>query len=354
MNQYRPLGELLVSHNLISVDQLESILQLQNTTSKRIGQLVVEHGLVKEEDVSQCIAIQFGLDYLSPTSLRPTVGALSYFTASKAREKMMLPLEFQRGRLLCAIVDPVDVKSTDEVSQEIGIPLDFIITSPTGLLRAIAMAYEEPLLGSPSGYSPNPGINPTFDNQSNQTQQQASHLQVVQGNNEDERTPEAFFAAIARNSGTSPVAKPDEIEIPLKVVSNELQAEQDADFTKPEVIESGANPPSETLAAANTSPEDASNLNFEVQPESNEQILGDPLQEAMPQMADLEIDWKLPIEPIQYEKQVAEPPTSVTVILAEVQKKAKRKHPVRPQKDRIQLIDEYEKAMQKLAKQGVA
>jgi len=123
---------------------LDLALQVQQASSKRLGQIVVEQGLVGEEFVAQCMAEQFGMDFVAATHLRPTAGALSYFTPEMARERMMLPLEFQRGRLLCAIADPVDVRNTDEAAQEIGIPLDFIVTSPSALLLAIAEGYRVP------------------------------------------------------------------------------------------------------------------------------------------------------------------------------------------------------------------
>jgi hypothetical protein len=53
------LGEILLKHQLISSSQLEEIIRLQATESKRLGELLVERGLLSKQEVERALQEQY-------------------------------------------------------------------------------------------------------------------------------------------------------------------------------------------------------------------------------------------------------------------------------------------------------
>jgi len=60
------LGELLVDEGLITQEQVTSALGKQKATGRLLGEILLREGIVSEEDIAKAIVRQFGLPFLSP------------------------------------------------------------------------------------------------------------------------------------------------------------------------------------------------------------------------------------------------------------------------------------------------
>ena len=61
----KPLGQILVERGVISNPQLQQALDAQKRGGGLIGEVIVELGFAKEEDIAYCLSLQFGYPYLS-------------------------------------------------------------------------------------------------------------------------------------------------------------------------------------------------------------------------------------------------------------------------------------------------
>ena len=57
----RKLGEILVMAGKISIDELNEVLELQKKKGKKLGELLIEKGLVTEVDIIRAIEEQTGI-----------------------------------------------------------------------------------------------------------------------------------------------------------------------------------------------------------------------------------------------------------------------------------------------------
>ena len=62
MLKHLKLGEVLTQHKLISQDELQTILEHQSQSSKRIGELLVERSLISHEDLNDALKEQYWRD----------------------------------------------------------------------------------------------------------------------------------------------------------------------------------------------------------------------------------------------------------------------------------------------------
>ncbi len=62
---WRPLGELLVEHGVLTETELENALAEQQRSGRKLGEIIVEHGFASGPAVTRALAEQWGLE-LSP------------------------------------------------------------------------------------------------------------------------------------------------------------------------------------------------------------------------------------------------------------------------------------------------
>src|SRR5919201_4895886 len=59
---WRPLGELLVEHGVLTHAELEAALSEQQRTGKKLGEIILEHGFASGPAVTRALAEQWGLE----------------------------------------------------------------------------------------------------------------------------------------------------------------------------------------------------------------------------------------------------------------------------------------------------
>ena len=64
---WRPLGRLLVEQGLLTDDELERALALQQATGKRLGEAIVELRFVSGPDLASALATQYGIELTTET-----------------------------------------------------------------------------------------------------------------------------------------------------------------------------------------------------------------------------------------------------------------------------------------------
>ncbi|MCW3059222.1 MAG: type secretion system protein [Capsulimonas sp.] len=109
------LGELLVSHRLISQEQLENALAAQRHRFQPLGQILMQQNLITEERLLQACALQKGFAAWHLQHDPPTKDALEFVPANLCRSYQILPVQAKAGRLFLAMRDPSDVDALDMV-----------------------------------------------------------------------------------------------------------------------------------------------------------------------------------------------------------------------------------------------
>ena len=59
------LGDVLVQQRLISQEQLQQTLELQQQTGKKVGRLLIESGVITEELLADALARQLRVPYIN-------------------------------------------------------------------------------------------------------------------------------------------------------------------------------------------------------------------------------------------------------------------------------------------------
>ena len=131
------LGDILVDAELVTSQQIDEALKLQEKTGKRLGSIVISKGWVTDRDVLQLISGQLSVPYvrLQPAIYDPVVVEL--LDRNIARRLKVLPLFKVRGVLYLATPNPQAIPILDEVEEQLGCIVRPVLAGREDILRVL-------------------------------------------------------------------------------------------------------------------------------------------------------------------------------------------------------------------------
>jgi type IV pilus assembly protein PilB len=111
------LGEMLVAAGFLNSVQLSECVEAGQISGKRLGEVVVERGLVTQEELYQILESQHKVPFvdLYRTSIPPEI--IKHVPAELARRNRLAPVKIENNVLYIAIDDPKNFRAMNEVRQ---------------------------------------------------------------------------------------------------------------------------------------------------------------------------------------------------------------------------------------------
>ncbi len=140
------LGELLVTHRLVTAEQLAQALELQRQRPQPLGQILVTQGFLSEERLLQACAVQKGVSAWHLQHDPPAPDALALVPGHVCRAHSLLPVRVRPDRLFLAMRDPSDIDAIDLVRNITKMRVEPVLASEERLVKTL-----EDLFGSDGG-----------------------------------------------------------------------------------------------------------------------------------------------------------------------------------------------------------
>ncbi len=136
------IGEMLVSSGHITREQLDKALQLHRENLQKgarglLGQTLVDLGFISEEAITRTVASQAGVDYVSLVDFDVDPSAASMIDPETARRYQSLPIGFENGRMVVAMMHPNDIVTIDDLRLITGYEIKPVCVSDSELKAAI-------------------------------------------------------------------------------------------------------------------------------------------------------------------------------------------------------------------------
>jgi type IV pilus assembly protein PilB len=135
------LGEILQERGKVTTEQIEEALSRQRETSQLIGHILFDLGVVTERDLQEAWGTQLGREFVD---LRQTVLSgelLGRLDGELARRHRALPIREERGVVVVAMANPLDVRALGEIANALGSPVRSVIASADELDAAVERHY---------------------------------------------------------------------------------------------------------------------------------------------------------------------------------------------------------------------
>jgi Type II secretion system (T2SS), protein E, N-terminal domain len=136
-----PLGALLVERGDLSGQQLRDALGAQTSGGKRLGEILVELGVISERVLSSALAEQVGLEAIDLSRARPDIAIVGLMPEDEARALGALPLRKVGERIEVAIADPLDRELQSKLIALLHAPVRLLVAPLADINYAIDRAY---------------------------------------------------------------------------------------------------------------------------------------------------------------------------------------------------------------------
>src|SRR3989475_10912758 len=138
----RRLGDLLVAEGLVKQEELQRALAEQKGTTEQLGSVLVRLKLVNEQQLTGFLSRQYGIPSITLSQLDIDPGILRLVPPQIARKYEVLPVKRAANTLTLAMADPTNVFALDDVSFMTNLQVLPVVASQAAIRRAIERNYE--------------------------------------------------------------------------------------------------------------------------------------------------------------------------------------------------------------------
>jgi len=127
----RKLGEIIYKAGLVEKQALINAIKASKSNNKRVGEVLLEQGLIDEENLTRCVAKQFGMEYINPATASISPEAAKALPDEIVKRHNVIPMDMSNGRLKLIISDPSDLEMMDAIRFRLNTEPECYLASPT-------------------------------------------------------------------------------------------------------------------------------------------------------------------------------------------------------------------------------
>ena len=135
------LGEILVQQGLLTEEQVSLAITEQKRSGRKLGRIFVENGFVTEEAISGALAKQLDIPYVNLKQFNINPELVRLLPETQARRFRAMVLEDRGAALLIGMANPTDLAAYDEIARLIKKPVDLAVVNEGELLQTIDRMY---------------------------------------------------------------------------------------------------------------------------------------------------------------------------------------------------------------------
>lgn len=138
---YTRLGDLLLSLGLITDEQLNTALANQKNTKKRLGQELIDEGIISETQFIEALKLQLGIEFVDLSKISIPAELANVLPKNIAKKFSLVPVRVSKNTLYIAMADPLNFLAVEEVKKATRKKVVPMITTGASVDHAIATLY---------------------------------------------------------------------------------------------------------------------------------------------------------------------------------------------------------------------
>lgn len=135
------IGDLLVESGLISEEQLKNALREQKELNMRLGDVLITRNYITEQQLIEVLEFQLGIPHIQLYRQKIETKIINIIPQRLAEQHQVLPIRTEGNKLILAMADPLDYFAIDELRMTTGFRIEPTIASKDELQRAIKRYY---------------------------------------------------------------------------------------------------------------------------------------------------------------------------------------------------------------------
>ena len=136
------LGELLIERRVISKKDLERGLEVQKERGGLIGEILVQLGLAKEENIAQAITAQYGFPYLPLSNYEIESEIVKFIPENVCSQYCLMPIDRIGNNLTLAMSNPLNKEAVEDIEELTKCSVQIFVATTTDIRNAIIKYYK--------------------------------------------------------------------------------------------------------------------------------------------------------------------------------------------------------------------
>src|SRR3989338_2920095 len=139
----KPLGQILAERGVITANQLKEALAVQKNQGGLIGEVIVNLGFAKEEDIAYCLSLQFGYPYLPLENYHVSQEVVSLVPKNVCGHYCLLPIDKIGTTLTVAMANPLNIQAIEDLEDLTHCDIQIFVSTPSDIRSGIERFYCE-------------------------------------------------------------------------------------------------------------------------------------------------------------------------------------------------------------------
>ena len=137
----KAIGELLLDEGLINEKQLGAALRVQQEKGGQLGQILVEMGVVDQDDVQLALGHQAGMEVVDLDDTEISDEVVRKLSPVLANTYHVMPVRFENNVLTVAMANPLEVNALDDLRFMVDCDIRGAVSNEKAVLDAIQKHY---------------------------------------------------------------------------------------------------------------------------------------------------------------------------------------------------------------------
>ncbi len=138
------LGDVLVQNGVITEEDLQRGLERQKGSGRKLGETLVDEGITTEENIARALSNQFNYDMVDLQNVDIAQEILDLVPANVLKKHRAIPFEYSPDNmnvLRVAMADPMDIGAMDDINIITNLQVEPVVATTGSVMLAIDQYY---------------------------------------------------------------------------------------------------------------------------------------------------------------------------------------------------------------------
>ncbi|KGR84816.1 GspE/PulE family protein [Lysinibacillus odysseyi] len=135
------IGDLLLEAGVITEEQLTNALD-NKSRDEKLGDFLIKENILTEQQLIEVLEFQLGIPHISLNQIPIDPELLHLVPAELAKRAQLIPIRREKNKLFIAMADPMDYFAIEEVRMATGCQIETTIAAKDDLYRTITKYYD--------------------------------------------------------------------------------------------------------------------------------------------------------------------------------------------------------------------
>ncbi|MEK6713924.1 MAG: type IV-A pilus assembly ATPase PilB [Nitrospirota bacterium] len=136
------IGRMLVEAKLLTEDQLEKSLALQQKEGGRIGSILVKFGYIQEQTLLQFLSKQYGVQSIDLSKVEIDSSVIKLIPTEVVQKYNVIPVRRIGAVLTIAMMDPTNIFAIDDIKFMTGYDIEVVVATESAIMATMSKLYD--------------------------------------------------------------------------------------------------------------------------------------------------------------------------------------------------------------------